>query len=45
MQRVKTVPTQGDPQRVRDAGRPYVVAGSIAGATINVIDAATEWGW
>jgi YVTN family beta-propeller protein len=43
MQRVKTVPTQGTIHNayVTPDGR-YVVAGSIAGATINVIDAKTE---
>jgi YVTN family beta-propeller protein len=43
MQRVKTVPTQGTIHNayVTPDGK-YVVAGSIAGSTINVIDAATE---
>ena len=43
MQRVKTVPTQGTIHNayVTPDGR-YVVAGSIAGATINIIDAKTE---
>jgi YVTN family beta-propeller protein len=43
MERVKTVPTQGTIHNayVTPDGR-YVVAGSIAGATINVIDAKTE---
>ncbi len=43
MQRVKTVPTQGTIHNayVTPDGR-FVVAGSIPGATINVIDAATE---
>jgi YVTN family beta-propeller protein len=43
MRRVKTVPTQGTIHNayVTPDGR-YVVAGSIAGATINVIDAKTE---
>ena len=43
MQRVKTIPTQGTIHNayVTPDGK-YVVAGSIAGATINVIDAATE---
>jgi YVTN family beta-propeller protein len=43
MQRVKTVPTQGTIHNayVTPDGK-YVVAGSIGGATINVIDAATE---
>jgi YVTN family beta-propeller protein len=43
MQRVKTVPTQGAIHNayVTPDGR-FVVAGSIPGATINVIDAATE---
>ena len=43
MQRVKTIPTQGTIHNayVTPDGR-YVVAGSIPGATINVIDAATE---
>ena len=43
MQRVKTVPTQGTIHNAYvtpDGG--FVVAGSIAGATINVIDAKTE---
>jgi len=43
MQRVKTVPTQGAIHNayVTPDGR-FVVAGSIPGATINVIDATTE---
>jgi YVTN family beta-propeller protein len=43
LQRVKTVPTQGTIHNayVTPDGR-YVVAGSIAGSTINVIDAKTE---
>jgi YVTN family beta-propeller protein len=43
MQRVKTVPTQGTIHNayVTPDGR-FVVAGSIAGSTINVIDAQTE---
>ncbi|HEU4387238.1 MAG TPA: cytochrome D1 domain-containing protein [Blastocatellia bacterium] len=43
MQRVKTVPTQGTIHNVyvTPDGR-YVVAGSIAGETINVIDAKTD---
>jgi len=43
MQRVKTIPTQGTIHNayVTPDGK-YVVAGSIVGATINVIDAATE---
>ena len=43
MQRVKTVPTQGTIHNayVTPDGR-YVVAGSIAGSTINVIDAKTD---
>jgi YVTN family beta-propeller protein len=43
LQRVKTVPTQGTIHNpyVTPDGR-YVVAGSIAGKTVNVIDAQTE---
>ena len=45
-QRIRTSPPRAHPQRLHDPRRRHAVAGSIAGKTINVIDAQTnETAW